>query len=132
MSAALTFTNWLSLLAVLPAFFAHAYMWGPETPSRDWPERLRSLGSSLPVSSLGLPMLFSLLSVAVRRLLRILALALSDELSQKIEIMLLRHQLQVLARGRRIPLRRRDRVLLAAFWYLSAFKPLRPRWTSMS
>ena len=25
-------------------------LWGPETPSRDWPERLRSLGSSLPVS----------------------------------------------------------------------------------
>ncbi len=59
-------------------------------------------------------MLLSLLYLAVRRLLRILAPASSDELSQEIEILVLRHQLRVLARGRRMPLRRRDRVLLAA------------------
>ena len=58
-------------------------------------------------------MLLSLLYLAVRRLLRILAPGSSDELSQEIEILVLRHQLRVLARGRRMPLRRRDRVLLA-------------------
>ena len=35
-------------------------------------------------------------------------------LAREIEILVLRHQLRVLARGRRMPLRRRDRVLLAA------------------
>jgi hypothetical protein len=79
-------------------------LWGSETPSRAWPEPLRSLGSSLPVSLLlELPMLFSLLYLAVRRLLRTLAPASGDELSQEIEILVLRHQLRVLARGRRLP-----------------------------
>jgi hypothetical protein len=59
-------------------------------------------------------MLFSLRCFALRRLVRILAPASGDELSQEIELMVLRHQLRVLARGRRLPLRRRDRVLLAA------------------
>jgi len=59
-------------------------------------------------------MLLSLVYFAVRCLLRTFAPASSDELSQEIEILILRHQLRVLARGRRMPLRRRDRVLLAA------------------
>ena len=59
-------------------------------------------------------MLLSLLYFALRRLLRIVAPASGDELSQEIEILVLRHQLRVLARGRRLPLRRLDRVLLAA------------------
>jgi putative transposase len=59
-------------------------------------------------------MLLSLVYLAVRRLLRTLAPASSDELSQEIEILVLRHQLRVLARGRRLPLRRRDRLLLTA------------------
>jgi transposase len=59
-------------------------------------------------------MLLSLLYFALRRLLRILAPASRDDRSHEIEILVLRHQLRVLARGRRLPLRRRDRVLLAA------------------
>ena len=59
-------------------------------------------------------MLFSQLYFALRRLLRILSPASGDELSPEIELVVLRHQLRVLARGRRLPLRRRDRVLLAA------------------
>ena len=37
-----------------------------------------------------------------------------DDAAREIEILVLRHQLHVLARGRRLPLQRRDRVLLAA------------------
>jgi hypothetical protein len=60
-------------------------------------------------------MLLSLLYFAVRRLLRLLSKGNQcDDLARDIEILALRHQLRVLARGRRMPLRRRDRVLLAA------------------
>jgi len=60
-------------------------------------------------------MLLSLLYLAVRRLLRLLTReSAGDDVAREIEILVLRHQLRVLARGRRMPLRRRDRVLLAA------------------
>ena len=60
-------------------------------------------------------MLLSLLYFAVRRLLRLPSKGdRCDDLARDIEILVLRHQLRVLARGRRMPLRRRDRVLLAA------------------
>lgn len=60
-------------------------------------------------------MLLSLVYFAVRRLLRLLSGGGErDDLAREIEILVLRHQLRVLARGRRLPLRRRDRILLAA------------------
>ena len=60
-------------------------------------------------------MLLSLLYFAVRRLLRLLTRASEpDDAAREIEILVLRHQLHVLARARRMPLRRRDRVLLTA------------------
>jgi transposase InsO family protein len=60
-------------------------------------------------------MLLSLVSFAVRRLLRLLTRGREDDdAAREIEILVLRHQLRVLARGRRMPLRHRDRVLLAA------------------
>jgi len=60
-------------------------------------------------------MLLSLLYFAVRRLLRLLTRGSEpDDAAREIEILVLRHQLHVLARGRRMPLRRRDRVLLTA------------------
>ena len=60
-------------------------------------------------------MLLSLVYFAVRRLLRLLARSREpDDVARDIEILVLRHQLRVLARGRRLPLRRSDRVLLAA------------------
>jgi putative transposase len=70
-------------------------------------------------------MLLSLLYFAVRRLLRLLTRdSAGDDVAREIEILVLRHQLRVLARGRRMPLRRRDRVLLAAAGSLLA----RERW----
>jgi len=60
-------------------------------------------------------MLPSLVYFVVRRLLRLLSPGRErDDLAREIEILVLRHQLRVLARGRRVPLRRRDRLLLAA------------------
>jgi putative transposase len=60
-------------------------------------------------------MLLSLVYFAVRRLLSLLTRgSQGDDVAREIEILVLRHQLHVLARGRRMPLRRRDRVLLAA------------------
>jgi hypothetical protein len=60
-------------------------------------------------------MLLSLVYFAVRRLLRLLSgRGERDDLAREIEILVLRHQLRVLARGRRLPLRRRDRILLAS------------------
>ena len=60
-------------------------------------------------------MLLSLVYFAVRRLLRLLSGSGDrDDVAREIEILVLRHQLRVLARGRRMPLRRRDRLLLAA------------------
>jgi putative transposase len=72
-------------------------------------------------------MLLSLLYFAVRRLLRLLT-AGGDraDVAREIEILVLRHQLHVLSRGRRLPLRRRDRILLAA---ASRLLP-RGRWPS--
>ena len=60
-------------------------------------------------------MLLSLLYFAVRRLLRLLTRGSEpDDAAREIEILVLRHQLRVFARGRRMPLRRRDCVLLTA------------------
>jgi putative transposase len=60
-------------------------------------------------------MLLSLVYFAVRRLLRLLTWGGErDDVSREIEILVLRHQLRVLAKGRRMPLRRRDRLLLTA------------------
>jgi len=60
-------------------------------------------------------MLLSLLYFAVCRLLRLLTRGSEpDDAAREIEILVLRHQLRVFARGRRMPLRRRDRVLLTA------------------
>jgi putative transposase len=60
-------------------------------------------------------MLLSLVYFAVRRLLGLLTRGRADDdAAREIEILVLRHQLRVCARGRRMPLRRRDRVLLAA------------------
>ena len=60
-------------------------------------------------------MLLSLVYFAVRRLLRLLTRGGErDDAAREIEILVLRHQLRVLARGRPMPLRRRDRLLLAA------------------
>jgi hypothetical protein len=60
-------------------------------------------------------MLPSLVYLTVRRLLRLLTAGGSrDDVARDVEILVLRHQLRVLGRGRRLPLRRRDRILLAA------------------
>ena len=60
-------------------------------------------------------MLLSLVYFAVRRLLSLLTRgSQGDDVAREIEILVLRHQLRVLGRGRRMPLRRCDRVLLAA------------------
>ena len=60
-------------------------------------------------------MLSSLLYFAVRRFLRLLT-SVDDraDAARDIEILVLRHQLCVLSRGRRLSLRRCDRILLAA------------------
>ena len=72
-------------------------------------------------------MLLSLVYFAVRRLLRLLTAGCDrDEVAREIEILVLRHQLCVLSRGRRLPLRRRDRILLAAASRLLS----RERWRS--
>jgi putative transposase len=60
-------------------------------------------------------MLLSLLYLAVRRLLRLLTAGGDrDRVARDVELLVLRHQVCVLSRGRRLPLRRRDRILLAA------------------
>jgi hypothetical protein len=60
-------------------------------------------------------MLLSLVYFVVRCLLRLLTRSGErDDAAREIEILVLRHQLRVLVRGRRTPLRRRDRILLAA------------------
>ena len=59
-------------------------------------------------------MLLSLVYFAVRRLLRLLTAGDHDDAAREIEILVLRHQLRVLGRGRRLSLGRRDRILLAA------------------
>ncbi len=59
-------------------------------------------------------MLLSLVYLAVRRLLRLLTEGDRPNAARDIEILVLRHQLRVLSRGRRLRLRRRDRILLAA------------------
>ena len=60
-------------------------------------------------------MLLSLAYLAVRRLLRLLTAGGDrDDVARDVEILVLRHQLRVLSRGRHLPLRRRDRILLAA------------------
>ena len=60
-------------------------------------------------------MLLSLVYLAVRRLLRLLTAGGDrDDVARDVEILVLRHQLRVLSRGRRQRMRRRDRTLLAA------------------
>jgi putative transposase len=60
-------------------------------------------------------MLLSLLYLAVRRLLRLLTAGGDrDHAARDVELLVLRPQLRVLSRGRRLPLQRRDRILLAA------------------
>jgi transposase len=60
-------------------------------------------------------MLLSLLYFALRRLLRLLtATGGRDDAARDIELLVLRHQLRVLGRGRHLRLRRRDRLLLGA------------------
>lgn len=60
-------------------------------------------------------MLLSLLYFAVRQLLRMLTASDDrDDVARDVELLVLRHQLRVLSRGRRLPLQRRDRLLLAA------------------
>ena len=72
-------------------------------------------------------MLLSLVYFAVRRLLRLLTAGRDrDEVAREIEILVLRHQPQVLSRGRRLPLGRWDRMLLTA---ASRLLP-RERWRS--
>src|SRR5680860_1428720 len=59
-------------------------------------------------------MLLSLVYLAVRRLLRLLTEGDRPNTARDIEILVLRHQVRVLSRGRHLRLRRRDRILLAA------------------
>jgi hypothetical protein len=60
-------------------------------------------------------MLLSLIYFVLRRLLRAVAPSARADLEREIELLVLRHQVQVLSRGvRRPPLRTRDRMLLAA------------------
>ena len=72
-------------------------------------------------------MLLSLVYFAVRRLLHLLT-ARGDraDVARDVEILVLRHQLRVLSRSRRLPLRRSDRILLAAAGSLLP----RERWRS--
>jgi hypothetical protein len=52
-------------------------------------------------------MLLSLVYLAVRRLLRLLTAGSDrDDVAREVEILVLRHQLRVLSRGRRLPLQR--------------------------
>jgi hypothetical protein len=70
-------------------------------------------------------MLLSLVYFAIRCLLRALVLSGRGDLEREVELLVLRHQLKVLSRGaRRPPIRRRDRMLLAAASQLLA----RHRW----
>jgi hypothetical protein len=60
-------------------------------------------------------MLLSLVYFALCRLLHAFASSGRSDLEREIELLVLRHQIQVLSRGvRRPPFRRRDRMLLAA------------------
>ena len=72
-------------------------------------------------------MLLSFLYLALLQLLRLLtAGGDSDDAARDVELLVLRHQLRVLSRGRQLPLRRRDRILLAATGSLLP----RERWRS--
>jgi hypothetical protein len=60
-------------------------------------------------------MLLSLVYFAVRRLLRAVAPTSRDDVARDVELLVLRHQVKVLARRvHQPPFRRRDRMLLAA------------------
>ena len=60
-------------------------------------------------------MVLSLVYFALRRLLRLLtAGGDADDVARDVELLVLRNQLRVLSRGRRLSLRRRDRILLEA------------------
>ena len=72
-------------------------------------------------------MLLSFLYLALRQLLRLLTAGGNrDDAARDVELLVLRHQLRVLSRGRQLPLRRRDRILLAATGSLLP----RERWRS--
>ena len=73
------------------------------------------LGSGFATYLSGVSMLLSLVYFAVRHLLRLLTAGRDpDDVARDVEILVLRHQLRVLSRGRRVPLGRCDRILLAA------------------
>lgn len=60
-------------------------------------------------------MLLSIVYFALGRLLRVVAPSARGDLARDVELLVLRHQVKVLSRSaRRPPLRRRDRMLLAA------------------
>ena len=60
-------------------------------------------------------MLLSLAHFAVCRLLSLLtAGGHRDDAAREIKVLVLRHQLRVLSRGRRLPVKRRDRILSTA------------------
>jgi putative transposase len=60
-------------------------------------------------------MLLSLLYFALRQFLRLLTVGGDrDDVARDVEQLILRHQLRVLSRGRRLPLQLRDRILLSA------------------
>ena len=95
---------------------AHPPLRGPKNLNRS-PERQHPLRSWCPAYPLcpGVPMLLSLVYFALRRLLRLLtAGGDADDVARDVELLVLPHQLHVLSRGRRLPLGRRDRILLAA------------------
>jgi len=70
------------------------------------------LRPALPNLPRGLPIPLSLLHFAVGRLLRSLTAGGDrDDAAREIESLVLRHQLRVLSRGRRLRLGRRDRIL---------------------
>ena len=74
-------------------------------------------------------MLLSLLYLAIRRPLRLLTAGDDrDHVARDVELLVLRHQLRVLSRGRRLQLQRRDRILLAAASRLLS----RERWRCFS
>ena len=59
-------------------------------------------------------MLLSLVYFALRQLLRLLTVGGDrDHVACDVELLVLRHQLRVLSRGRRPRLQRRDRILIA-------------------
>jgi hypothetical protein len=109
-------------IAVSEEFGPSSMARGTVTPegytNRDTGSEQRASGSitgSAPASLRRPPMLLSLVYLVLRRLLRALAPSDRSDLEREIELLVLRHQVQVLSRGvRRPPFRPGDRMLLAA------------------